>query len=246
MKQKFCSILFTLLVLFASSALSSFSWTSPAFAKAIKKTKMTTLWLQATDSCKQGLPGASFSLISPSGKVLTAPQTQGMKRVSIPNASANCPTSQGSCILISTGCTSWTISLPRSGSVTYTIVENTKKATANGLTFQENPTGPGGSPLLGFVACTGGAACHSQSATVTVFSTGRIRAITTNVAPDTSVHIYGPFAGTQSDPVLFHNYQVGSDYTSVPCVASAGNVPMNYGTGTQGSHCKYISLPKGK
>jgi hypothetical protein len=34
-----------------------------------------TLWLQATDSCKEGLPGASFSLVNASGQAFADPVT---------------------------------------------------------------------------------------------------------------------------------------------------------------------------
>jgi hypothetical protein len=197
-----------------------------------------TLWLQATDSCKEGLPGASFSLVNASGQAIAAPVTRGAGRETIGSTNGGCPIPQGNCALIDTGCTTWNIPIPGAGSVTYKIVEKTTNATANGITFTENPTGPDGSPLLGFAACTGGAACHSESGTVTVSSAGLMSATVNNVAPDRSVQEYGPFNGTVDDPVLFHNYEIGSD-TSDPCVAGAGNVQMNYGTGTEGSHCRY-------
>jgi hypothetical protein len=198
-----------------------------------------TLWLQATDSCQEGLPGASFSLVSAGGQATVAPVTRGTERATIGSTSGGCPITRGNCAQSTTGCTIWHIVVPGTGSVTYTIAENITKATAHGITFTENPTGPGGGALLGFVACTGGSACHRESGTITVSSSGYMRAIVSNVSPDRSVQNYGPFAGTIKDPVLFHNYGVGSN-TSDPCVASAGNVQMNYGTGTQSGHCRYV------
>lgn len=202
--------------------------------------RTVTLWLQATDSCQEALPGASFSLINASGQVTLAPLTRGIARTTIDNKKGGCPIARGNCAGQAVGCTRWHIPIPAIGSVIYRIVENTTKATAHGITFTENPTAPGGNALGGFEDCTGGSACHSESGTVTVSSSGSISAVVKNVAPDRSVQTYGPFTGTNNDPVLFHNYGVGNNYKSDPCVASAGNVQMNYGTGVESPHCKYV------
>jgi hypothetical protein len=207
---------------------------------AIPMQRTVTLWLQATDSCERALPGASFSLVNASGQATVAPVTRGIAPVTIRDAKGACPLARGSCVRQAIGCTRWQILVPATGSVTYRIVEDTTKTMAHGLIFPENPTGPRGSALLGFVPCTGGSACHSESAIVTVNSTGSISAVVKNVAPDRTVQTYGPFTGMRNDPVLFHNYGVGSNYKSDPCVASAGNVQMNYGTGTQSTHCRYV------
>jgi hypothetical protein len=231
----------SLAMLFTNALLLFSSLTDgPSLASTLAAQSSVTLWLQATDSCERALPGASFSLVNASGQATVAPETQGIAPVTIGNARGACPLSRGSCVQQVVGCTSWQIPVPNAGTVTYRIVENATPAMANGLVFPENPTGPGGRALLGFVPCTGGAACHSESATVTVNSSGATSAVVNNVSPDRTVQTYGPFAGTRTDPVLFHNYGVGSDYASDPCIASAGNVQMNYGTGTQSSHCRYV------
>lgn len=229
---------FTLLLSPPANAATTQMLFSPANVATTQKT--VTLWLQATDSCQEALPGASFSLVDASGLATVAPVTRGKNRATINYTHNGCPITRGSCARPAIGCTMWHILVPTAGSVTYTIIENTTKATAHGLTFIENPTGSGGSALLGYMACTGGSACHRESGTVTVSSSGSMRATVSNVSPDRSVQNYGPFAGTISDPVLFHNYGVGSNYRSDPCVASAGNVQMNYGTGTQSVHCRYV------
>jgi hypothetical protein len=234
MMQKVTRVAATLLML-----TTCFVLLLPSRANAATAQNTVTLWLQATDSCKEGLSGASFSLVGASRLATVAPATRGTSRTTIGSASSGCPITQGNCAQAATGCTEWNIPVPGAGSVTYTIVEKTTNATANGITFTENPTGPGGSPLLGFEACDGGSACHSESGIVTVRSSGSMSATVSNVAPDRSVQNYGPFAGTSNDPVLFHNYEVGSD-TSDACVAHAGNVQMNYGTGTQSGHCRYV------
>lgn len=241
--QKIVRVMATLFILIVCLILL---WPSRASATAAPPIttpsvpRTVTLWLQATDSCQEGLPGASFSLVDASGQATVAPLTRGIERVTISNAGGNCPLAHGSCALPSVGCTTWHILVPATGSVTYTIVENTTEAIVHGLTFAENPIGPDGGAALGFRDCTGGSDCHSQSGTVTVDSSGSISVTVENVAPDRSVQTYGPFTGTRYDPVLFHNYGVGSDYWSDPCVASAGNVRMNYGTGTQSAHCRYV------
>ncbi len=241
--QKIIRAIATLIILTVCLVLSqpsrvSATTVTPTTTQSVPRT--VTLWLQATDSCQEGLPGASFSLVDASGQATVAPLTRGTERVTIANAEGNCPLAHGSCALPSVGCTTWHILAPATGSATYTIVENTTEATTHGLTFAENPVGPDGSAALGFRDCTAGSACHGQSGTVTVDSSGSISVTVENVAPDKSVQTYGPFTGTRYDPVLFHNYGVGSDYWSDPCVASAGNVQMNYGTGTQSAHCRYV------
>lgn len=241
--QKIIRAMATLFILAACLALlqpspASATTVTPTITQPVSRT--VTLWLQATDSCQEGLPGASFSLVNASGQATVAPLTRGTERVTISNAEGDCPLAHGSCALLSVGCTTWHIVVPATGSVTYTIVENTTEATTHGLTFAENPTGDDGSAALGFAPCTGGPGCHGQSGTVTVNSSGSISVTVENVSPDRSVQTYGPFTGTRTDPVLFHNYGVGSDYWSDPCVASAGNVQMNYGTGTQSAHCRYV------
>jgi hypothetical protein len=212
--------------------------TTGAPAATVQRT--VTLWLQATDSCEQALPGASFSLVNASGQTFVAPLTRGTARVTIADARGACPLAHGNCTRRAAGCTAWHIVVPATGSVTYRIVENATRARGNGLTFLENPTGPGGSALDGFAVCTGGSACHSESGTVTVSSSGTMTVIVKNVAPDTTVQTYGPFTGKANDPVLFHNYMVGNNYKSDPCDASKGNVQMNYGTGTESAHCMYV------
>lgn len=202
--------------------------------------RIVTLWLQATDSCKQALPGASFSIINSSGQAFEAPLTRGTARVLIGGSEGGCPIPHGNCARHATGCTAWHILLPATGFVTFRIVENTKRARGNGLVFVENPTGPGGSGLDGFSPCTGGSACHSESAIVVVNSSGTLTATVRNVSPDRTVETYGPFTGKVNDPVMFHNYMVGNNYKSDPCDASKGNVQMNYGTGTESAHCMYV------
>ena len=80
------------------------------------------VWLQVMDSCRQALPGANFTLIDPSGSSVDNGPSPGKRRVTV--SSGSCPVQRGDCQGVPTGCLSWDIEPPVSGTATYLIVEN--------------------------------------------------------------------------------------------------------------------------
>ena len=163
-----------------------------------------TIWLQVMDSCKQALPGAKFTLVAPNGTKSNAGPSAGTKRVSV--SSGTCPLQRGNCQAVPTGCVKWIITSPTSG--TYTIKEHPTFDTTDG--FLENP--PGATAFTGFVPCNGGSACKKESATFTI-TNGVVTGTTTNIYPDGTTTKYpsgGTFSGTQTDPIVFHNFQLGN------------------------------------
>lgn len=194
-----------------------------------------TVYLQVMDSCRQALPGANFTLINPDGSQVDAGPSAGTRRVSV--GSGSCPLQRGNCATTSTGCVTFAITPPASGTDTYTIKENPTFDTSDG--FYENP--PGATSFTGFVPCNGGSACpgafdpaKAQSATLTVNSSGVVSAVTTNGYPDGKFSHYpstGSSVGTRSDPVVFHNFQLGSGSCDGDGDAD------DHLTGSPSSHC---------
>jgi len=193
------------------------------------------LYLQAMDSCRQALPGANFVLMSPDGSTTPGGPSHGVTRVKV--GSGSCPLQHGNCAAVPTGCVSWIITPPVSGSVIYTIKENPTFDTSDRM--YENP--PGVLSFTGFVPCNGGSACpgafdliKGAFATVTINSAGKISAVTTNPYPDGKFSFYpssGSAAGTQTDPAVFHNFQLGNG-------SCDGDTDTDdHLTGSPSSHC---------
>ncbi len=186
------------------------------------------VWLQVMDSCKQALPGANFTLVNPDGSTVNAGPSAGTSRVTV--SSGTCPLQRGNCQTVSTGCLTWTIAVPTSGTATYMIKERPTFDAADG--FNENPAGA--TSFTGFVPCNGGSACGTQTATFTVNSSGIISGITTNGLPDgkTSQYPAGSMsAGTQTDPIVFHNFQLGNGS------CDGDHDADDHLTGSPSSHC---------
>jgi len=194
-----------------------------------------TVYLQVMDSCRQALPGANFTLVNPDSSTVNAGPSAGTKRVSV--GSGTCPLSRGNCATVPTGCVTFAITPPGSGTATYTIKENPTFVALDG--FYENP--PGATSFSGFVPCNGGSACpgafnpaNAQSATFTVNSSGTVSAVTTNPYPDGKFSHYpssGSSAGTQTDPAVFHNFQLGTGSCDGDSDAD------DHLTGSPSSHC---------
>ena len=194
-----------------------------------------TVYLQVMDSCRQALPGANFTLVNPNGSTVALGPSAGSRRVSV--GSGSCPLSRGNCASVSTGCVSWTITAPTSGTATYTLNENPSFDSSDG--FYENPAGS--TSFSGFVPCNGGSACpgaldpsKAQSATFTVNSSGTVSSVTTNPYPDGKFSHYpssGSAAGTRSDPIVFHNFQLGNGSCDGDSDAD------DHLTGSPSSHC---------
>lgn len=211
------------LAAFAVIALSH----GPATARA--DGTQTTIWVQVMDSCRQGLPGASFTLVAPDGSQITAGPSSGTKRVTVVHG-GTCPAQRGNCQLVPVGCLSWTVTAPAIGTVTYIIQENPTFNATDG--FQENPSGA--TAFTGFVPCNGGSACRTESATFTIGADGTVTGTTTNVYPDAKTATYpagATFAGTQIDPIVFHNFQLGAGSCDGDADAD------DHLTGSPSSHC---------
>jgi hypothetical protein len=188
----------------------------------------TTIWLQVMDSCKQALPGAHFTLVAPNGSKIQAGPSAGTKRVTV--SSGTCPLQRGNCQAVPTGCVSWHLTPPTSGVATYTIKEHSTWDATDGL--YENP--PGATAFTGFVPCNGGSACQRERATFTVDSHGVVRGTTTNIYPDGTSTMYpsgGTFSGTQTDPIVFHNFQLGNGS------CDGDHDKDDHLTGSPSSHC---------
>ncbi len=187
------------------------------------------VWLQVMDSCRQALPGANFTLIDPSGSSVDNGPSPGKRRVTV--SSGSCPVQRGDCQGVPTGCLSWDIEPPVSGTATYLIVEKSTWDASDG--FYENP--PGTTSFTGFVPCNGGSSCRNQTATFTVDASGVVRGNTINIYPDRFKAVYpsrGAFAGTQTDPIVFHNFQLGNGS------CGSDNDADNHLTGSPSSHCR--------
>ncbi len=166
-----------------------------------------TVYLQVMDSCKEALPHAKFTLVAPGGTTISTLTSAGTSRVTV--SSGTCPLQKGNCSTVSTGCVHWTIT-PTPG--TYTIKETPTSVSVFGTSLPENPAWPTAS--TGFVPCNGGSACiKSEYATFTISSTGVVTGTTKNIYPDGTTTTYpsgGTFSGIQTDPFVFHNFQLGT------------------------------------
>jgi hypothetical protein len=186
------------------------------------------IWLQVIDSCKQALPGANFKLITPNGTKFNAGPSAGTHRVTV--SSGTCPSQRGNCQRVPTGCVSWLITPPTSGVATYTIQEYPTWDATDG--FYENPRGA--TAFTGFVPCNGGSACQRESATFTVNTNGVVSGTTKNIYPDGKITMYpsgGTFSGTQTDPIVFHNFQLGNGS------CDKDNDKDDHLTGSPSTHC---------
>jgi hypothetical protein len=197
--------------------------------EAARTPASVTVWLQVMDSCRQGLPGANFTLITPNGTGINAGPSSGTSRKTV-SSGGNCPIQRGNCQKVPVGCLSWVITPPRSGTDLYTIHENSKFNASD--SFFENPSGK--TPFTGFVPCNGGSACRGESAAFTINSSGVISGLTTTILPDGKSATYpsGSHAlGTQTDPIVFHNFQLGNGS------CDGDHDADDHLTGSPSSHC---------
>ena len=210
-------------VLFALSVLSliAFSLTS-GIAYAARTTGQeyrpatttVTVWLQTMDSCRQAIPGAYFTLRGNGLYIVEGPGPgTGPKTV----GSGNCPLQRGDCVTVPTGCLSWTLPVPSTGSMTYKIKETTHPK--------------------GYVPCDGGSVCPGgpEVVTLTIDAAGGVSATTLNIYPDGTSVVYptsgAPYTATQSDPIVTHNFQLGNGS------CDGDHDKDDRLTGSPGSHC---------
>jgi hypothetical protein len=180
----------------------------------------TSLTLQTMDSCKRALDGAGYQL---TGDNLSAPLTvtnSGSATQTV--SSGTCPLTRGSCRSITVGCLTFT-GIPAPG--TYRI-RSIRTPPAN----SSNP--------LGYAPCEGGSACRSEEADVSVLADGTVQATVTDDYPDGSVRVFpsssSTYAGTAADPVVFHDFGLGSGSCDGDQDAD------DHLTGSPSTHCAYI------
>jgi hypothetical protein len=184
----------------------------------VAATPTASFWLQTMDSCKQALAGAAYDL-SGGGTTLSVADstTRGTRVVGIP---LRCPLEQGNCSASTTGCLQFT-DLPPG---TYRIIQT--------RTPPANPTNPGG-----YAPCEGGSACRSEVVDVSVAQSGQVSATVTNVYPDgvtvTWPQTGGSYAGTAADPIVVHDFGLGSGSCDGDGDAD------DHLTGSPSAHCGY-------
>jgi len=179
----------------------------------------TSVWIQTLDSCKHTLGGSKFNVTDSSLSInltVTTPST-GLTSV----GSGGCPVQRGDCSSATNGCVLVT-GLPPNDS----------------FQIRQTATPPpnSGNPL-GYAPCNAGSACRSETADFSIDGSGNVAASTTNADPDGSVVTYpngGTFAGTASDPIVFHDFGLGSGSCDGDSDAD------DHLTGTASSHCQYL------
>lgn len=175
-----------------------------------------TVWIQATDSCMEAIPGAQFIVNGPGVANSVTGTTPGTLPRGVPGyVSGQCPVNRGSCVSSSIGCTTAVLDVPSSGTATYTIVPKTVSVVGYlggiAVLVPQQYLGQGAyNKNYSYVQCEGGSDCaHGpEVATVHVSSNGSASATTQNVNPDGFVDAPWPsggvFTGVQGDPIMFH------------------------------------------
>jgi hypothetical protein len=189
---------------------------SPVAVRASSTT--ASVWLQTMDSCEQALDGASYQVVGDNGLDLQV-STPGSGKQAV--VSGNCPVQHGDCSSTTTGCVHITGLPPGS----YRIHETA------------TPPGNSSNPE-GYAACNGGSACQRQETDVTVSSSGTASGTTTNVYPDGTVAVYGPWPGTTSNPIVVHNFGLASPGSKGAECDGDGDAD-DHSTGSPSSHCAY-------
>lgn len=186
-------------------------------------TPTASFWLQTMDSCKQALGGADYEL---SGGGVTQTVSTPADRPHAVSPSSGCPLQQGDCVSMSYGCVQFSNVPPG----VYKIIQRT--------TPPANPTNP-----EGYAPCEGGSACQSEVADVTVAPNGSVTGTVTAVYPDGTVKTWpdngGPYSGATDDPVVIHDFGLGSGSCDGDGDAD------DHLTGTPSSHCGFPEAQEG-
>jgi hypothetical protein len=177
-------------VLLLSIVMLVYSMIGGSNAGAAQSGKTTVFWLQTMDSCKQAIPGASFRLQG-NGLSIDQGPTAGSKPLTI-DPTSTCPDQRGNCVVSNqTGCVSWDVPVPTSGSKSYQIIE------------LSSPQGY--VPCLMYPECQNG----PVTVTLTIDSRGVISALAHDVYPNGGVATWPetgkPYTGSDTDPVVVHN-----------------------------------------
>lgn len=211
--------------------------------------KTVTVWLQATDSCMEALPGAQFVVNGPGVTNSITGTTPGTLPAGVPTyVHGICPVDRGSCVSSLTGCVSVALNVPSSGTATYTITPKViaGKQYLDGIVVlvPAQYRGQGAySRNYSYVECEGGSDCaHGpEVATVKVSSNGTVAASTQNINPDGYKDKLWPssgsFTGNRNDPIMFHLFGASApDDFSLTCV-DGGHGLRDHMTGYRWPHC---------
>jgi hypothetical protein len=179
--------------------------------------KTVTVWIQATDSCMEALPGAAFVVNGPGIVNRVTGATPGTLPVGVPGyVHRHCPIPHGSCMKSTTGCITVTLDVPTIGTNTYTITPRIVADTADknylpgdiAILTPKQYVGKGAfSRNYSYSKCEGGSDCPhgGEVATVRVSSNRSVSATTQNINPDGFRDApWGTYTGAQSDPIMFH------------------------------------------
>jgi hypothetical protein len=156
------------------------------------------VWIQTLDSCTQTIGGASYALFDSSGNQIASGTATTGPQQSVPHPNG-CPAQGGNCQAFTTGCISFSLAVPSSGTLTYRVNETAAPS--------------------GYAPCEGGSACQLEYATLVVDSTGAIQGTVTNVYPDGTVRTFpisdlntgaSFYSGTVTDPVIFFDSKLGT------------------------------------
>lgn len=167
--------------------------------------KTTVFWLQTMDSCKQAIPGASFRLRG-NGLSIDKGPTSGSKLRTI-HPKSTCPDQRGDCAVSvhQTGCVSWDVPVPTSGSMTYQIIE---LAAPKGYV-----------PCIMLPVCTNG----PVTVTLTIDCRGVISATAHDTNQNGKPAIWPktgmPYTGSATNPAVVHDssiYKKGHTPTPAP------------------------------
>jgi hypothetical protein len=218
--------------------------------------RTVTVWIQATDSCMQALPGGKFIVKGPGlpANGTSTAATRGILPAGVPDyVHGHCPVSHGSCVRSTTGCINVALHVPAAGTAVYTItlrgIAGKQYVTGIAILTPKSYLGKGAySRNYSYVWCEGGSDCpHGpEVATVHVSANGSVSATTQNINPDGYKDApWGPFSGTQQDPVLFHLFGASApnDYSMVCNQAMRAGDPLhsreNHMTGNPNwPHCR--------
>jgi hypothetical protein len=191
-----------------------------ALAPARAQVNTVSIWIQTMDSCKQSLGSAAYVIKNASGSFQASVTTPASSPHSV--SSGNCPLPRGSCTASTDGCVQ-VAALPVGDS--FQIRETATPPATNGNPF-------------GYAPCNGGSACRSETANVSISSSGAVSALTTNAYPDGTFSYYpgstASFAGTAADPIVFHDFGLGSGSCDGDGDAD------DHLTGSPSSHCPYL------
>jgi len=183
-----------------------------------------SIWVQTMDSCREAVGSAQYRIVPTGGAMSRAASQQTASTPPVAPSSVgngSCPLNRGDCARRSAGCTEFTnLAFP----ATYEITE-VRTPPSN----RSNPQG--------YAPCEGGSACQGEVAKVSINAMGRVSAVTTNVEPDGTRQLFpsqGTVPGTASDPVIFHDYGLGTG----SCDGDHDADDHLTGSGP-GGHCRY-------